>query len=106
MMYNSEVLSVWIKRRRYAYGLDYYKKNSRCIAKSIPKFNSLHSAIKIDKLFSLLFSFYKCGGLNFFYYELTKNNYILYAALVELAVGMVIKKRNWIKYEYIRNIWF
>ena len=31
---------------------------------------------------------------NFFYDELTKNNYILYAALVELAVGMVIKKRN------------
>ena len=57
-MYNSEVLSVWIKRRRYAYGLDYYKKNSRCIAKSIPEFNSLHSAIKIDKLFSLLFSLF------------------------------------------------
>ena len=30
------------------------------------KFNSILSAIKIDKLFSLLFSFYKCGGLNFF----------------------------------------
>lgn len=30
----------------------------------------------------------------FFYDELTKNNYILYAALVELAVGMVIKKET------------
>ena len=69
-------------------------RNSRRIFFIILQFTSILSAIKIDKLFSLLFSFYKCGGLNFFYDELTKNNYILYAALVELAVGMVIKKRN------------